>query len=69
MFLEWAAALGQAGERGALSALVSGRDLFLAGILIRFSLFEFFCLTLCLNSFSNLGHFSGDETVGGAASC
>ena len=43
--------------------------LFLAGILIRFSVFGFFCLTLWSNSFSNAGHLSGSETVGGAASC
>jgi len=43
--------------------------LFLAGILIRFSVFGFFCLTLWRNSFSNPGHFYGNETVGGAASC
>jgi len=45
------------------------RDLFLAGISIRLSVFGFFCLTVWRNSFSNPGHFSGNETVGGAASC
>jgi hypothetical protein len=43
--------------------------LFLVGILIRFSVSGFFCLTLWRNSFSNPSHFSGNETVGGAASC
>ena len=57
------ASLGQAGVRGL------SRPLFLAGILIRFSVFGFFCLTLWSNSFSNAGHLSGSETVGGAASC
>jgi len=55
-----------------LAKRVYGRlspPLFLAGILIRFSVFGFFCLTVWRNSFSNPGHFSGIETVGGAASC
>ena len=45
------------------------RFLFLAGILIRFLEFGFFCLTLWGNSFSNRGRLSGSETHVGAARC